>query len=193
MDKGKQLIYLFFLVMALGVAGWFFVHPKSNSNNNEANEALPDAIITGIRVLKFNEEGQLSNRLYAPKMVHFIKDNISLFTHPAIVIYGQQDKAPWLIKANRASALHGDEQIDLMGHVRIHQPKQGELQESIITTEFLRYFPQKKMAKTDHLIELKRPGLQVSAHGMEAYLDSEHITLLSQARGLYDPSITRTP
>ena len=192
MDKSKQFIYLFILFLALGTAGWYYVHPKKTHHSVVNNDSLPDAIVTGVRLLKFNEAGLLSNRVYAPKMVHFIKDNISLFTHPAIVIYGQPNTAPWLIKSNRGSAIHGDEEIDLSGHVRIHQPRQGDKPESIITTEFLRYFPQKKMAQTSQHIELKRPGLTISSEGMQAFLDTERVTLLSQARGLYEPSTTAT-
>lgn len=192
MAKHKQLFYFLLLLFSISVAGWYYIHPRHKNQLSKAKlNNSPDAIITGVRVVKYGEDGLLSHRVYAPKMQHYANHNTSVFTRPVMVVY-KRPQAPWTIKAKHAKAVDGDKRIDLSEHVVLHQTQSPHNIESTITTEALSYFPRSKEATTALPIQFKRPGMIVNSVGMKANIEQEHITLLSEARGRYEPQQTAT-
>lgn len=183
-DKSQHIIYVFLVLLGAGFMGWYYAGPAKPVNLSEQElTTRPDAIIDRIQLIKYDKSGKPIQQLSAKRLVHVPEGDTSYFTSP-IAIVQQEQQAPWHISAKHARADKGSEVLTLTDDVRLQQQHGQKL--TTINTQLLRYYPEKRLAKTDQTITLQQPGVNIRSQGMTAYLDQERV-LLTKARGYYDP------
>lgn len=160
--------------------------PQANmQHDSNALDELPDAIITNMHTVSFNESGQPAYIITTPELKHYAKASKSYLSEPHITIFKPPEQ-PWQIRSDHAVTENGTEIITLWDNVVLHQQTGISNVESTITTSELTYYPEKKMATTQAHIIYQQPGVKVSATGMRAYIEDEIVELLSEARGQYE-------
>lgn len=176
---------LLLILAIVSFFGWYQF--KANPKTSQPAAAV-DAFAIGVEGVQFNPLGQKRAEMQTPKLLHFTDQDSSILTTPYLVLYSQNNKAPWIISSQTGKTFNGTRKIDLIDNVVIHQPSGAENTDTVITTSLLHVFPKNQLANTDQLVTLVQSGVKITSKGMNAYLDQKRVTLLSQARGLYDPT-----
>ncbi len=184
----KKYYFLNALLLLLAIVSFFGWYQFKANLSAAKTEVGIDAFATGIDGVQFDELGQKQGELQSPKLLHFVNDDSSVLTTPLLTLYSKDNKAPWSISSQTGKTFNGTQKIDLIDNVVIHQPPGAQNQDTIITTSLLHIFPNQKLANTDKPVTLVQSGVKITSVGMNAYLDQKHVTLLSQARGFYDPN-----
>lgn len=181
----KQSFFSFtLLLVALGFSGWLFYTNNISKMTVAHNHAkTPDAFMVNASYLSFNAAGKLGNSFQIARMMHF-SNNQSLFTKPALVIYGE-NKEPWHIMANYGQSQMGIQEVHLWNDVVIHRPAGIKDHEMTITTNSLTIFPQIQSALTNQAITISQPGITVNSTGLRANLKKGEIELLSKEKATY--------
>lgn len=173
------------LLAIVSFFGWYHFTSKPHDSKTTADV---DAFAMGIDGVQFDALGQKQGELKSPQLLHLARDDSSLLTTPELTLYSKDNKAPWTISSQSGKTFNGIEKVDLIDNVVIHQPVGAQNQETTIMTSLLHIFPDKQWANTDKPVTLIQSGIKITSVGMNAYLDQKHVTLLSQARGFYDPN-----
>lgn len=184
----KKYYFLNILLLLLAIVsflGWYQF--KTNPSPVKTADSI-DAFAMGIQGVQFDELGQKQGEMDSPKLLHFASEDSSVLTTPLITLYSKDNKAPWSISSQTGKTFNGTEKVDLIDNVVIHQPPGAQNQDTTITTSLLHIFPNQNLANTDKPVTLVQSGVKITSVGMNAYLDQKHVTLLSQARGFYDPN-----
>lgn len=187
MHAVKQAIWLFGALLALACSGYYFAIPAATVRlDAKTLSTTADTIITNLSVRQFDSHGQLSNYMHTKELRHIPQGNTHLLTTPHIII-AQAKQPNWDIRAAKARAINGGEQITFTHRVVVHQPQDSHTQESTLRTEELTYFPKQKLAVSKVAITFERPGSIVHSQGMRADLANDHVQL-SNAHATYEPN-----
>lgn len=173
------------LIFALIFSGYLIRQITSNRATAAHNSTdTPDSFMVNATYLRMDQNGNLHNKIFVTKMLHYTNNNMSDFTNPKVIIYGK-DQSPWNITANYGQSEAGIEKVYLWNNVKIHQAASTNNSEMTITTTKLTIFPQTQSAETDQPITIIQPGEQVNSVGLKANLQKGEVQLLSQAKGVY--------
>ena len=192
MIKLKAIAYIMLAVILIGLGTSLF---EVISNQNKTTAAppsdQPDSFAVGVRVVRYNKNGDVSIELAAPQLSHFSTTNNTVFFQPKIVLYTKQQQ-PWTITAKTGVAQNGFDIIHLIGNVVVHQPFGPKNQETSITTSALDLNINLQIAVTKQPITLSQKGKNksiatVKSIGMQANEKTGQILLFSQVRGYYVP------
>jgi lipopolysaccharide export system protein LptC len=187
MNAAKQILWLFFTLITLACSGWYYSHSSSIARlDKEALANSVEATVFQLKVRQFDAQGTLTNLLMTPIMNHVQKGDVYFLQQPHILV-SQKEQQPWDIRSNNAQSFDGGERILFTGNVIVRQKQDNQLQESILKTEAVTYFPKEKKASTDLLVTYEQPGNIIQSLGMNAYLNEKRVELLHQARGSYVP------
>ncbi|MCD6045408.1 MAG: lptC [Gammaproteobacteria bacterium] len=184
----KKYYFLNVLLLLLAIVSFLGWYQFKTNPSTAKTAASIDAFAIGIQGVQFDELGQKQGEMDSPKLLHFARDDSSVLTTPLITLYSKDNKAPWSISSQTGKTFNGTEKVDLIDNVVIHQSPGAQNQDTTITTSLLHIFPNQQLANTDKPVTLVQSGVKITSVGMNAYLDQKHVTLLSQARGFYDPS-----
>lgn len=187
----KYGIITFLLALIAGATFYMaYLSNQASATLNKNSQSLEiDSILYGIRSTRFNNQGNIQSVFSAAKLIHYKKTNDTQFVKPKIILYSQtQDtKTPWVITAHSGKSFKGSHEILLQDHVKIHQNATSQHGDLTIITSQLTYYPDKQLASTDAVIYLQQPGLTIKGRGLRAELADEHIQLLHEAQGNYEP------
>lgn len=184
----KKYYFLNALLLLIAIVSFFGWYHFATNLSTAKKETSIDAFATGIYGVQFDELGQKQGEINSPKLLHFSSDDSSLLTTPLITLYSKDNKAPWIISSQTGKTFNDTQKIDLIDNVVIHQPSGAQNPDTVISTSLLHIFPNEKLANTDKAVTLVQSGIKITSVGMNAYLDKKQVTLLSQARGFYDPN-----
>ncbi len=184
----KKYYFINALLLLLAIVSFLGWYNYTGNPGNAKTTAKIDAFAIDIDGMQFDVLGQKQGELKSPKLLHFANDDSSLLTTPRLTLYSKDNKAPWSITSQTGKTFNGTEKVDLIDNVVIHQPTSAQNQDTTISTSLLHIFPKQQLANTDKSVTLVQSGVKITSIGMNAYLDQKHVTLLSQARGFYDPT-----
>ncbi len=165
---------------------WLLRQTEKTAIITSQNDTLPDFIAQNILAIETGETGQVHNKFFAPKIVHYAKNDRAVYTKPHIISYPVTGKEPWDIKANAGESEHGTNKIILTDNVRIHEPAGKLNSDTWITTSKLVIYPKENYAETDQPVTFTEPGIVVKSVGMRVYFKEKRVELLNKAQGVYD-------
>jgi len=185
----KKSIFIGILVVILSYTFWLVQETSDTNTNAKKSDNRPDFFAKNVYATEYDQAGKLIHKLQTPYLIHYALDDMSDLISPAITIYSDKDaKQPWFITSKTGKAIHGTDIIDLIGNVVIHQPAGPANDDVIIHTEALTVYPKQNYAKTNKLVTIDEPGINVSAIGMKVYFKEKRVELLQSAKGVYDQS-----
>lgn len=139
-------------------------------------------------------------RHYQIEPGHEQNSDYALIDKPHIVLYdnyqyietdnkgntGNNSNIPWIITADSAHSNFDGSIITLSGNVLAWQTI-NNLTRNELKTEKLILEPNKKFAQTDKAVTISNPGNIVNGVGMQAFLQSNIIKLLSRVKSVHEP------
>lgn len=188
MKSPKQALNLVMTLLAITTSAWYYTYQKPPLfEGKKVSNLGVDTIITNLDVVKFNDKGELINKLSTPMMQHFPKEDQNLLETPHITII-QDGNPPWEISSKKALSVNSLEKIIFTQNVVVHQNAANKTPESTLNTEELTYYPKENKATSTLFVSFKQSGTQIDATGMNAYLDKQRVELLHEARATYVPN-----
>jgi lipopolysaccharide export system protein LptC len=189
---GKNVILSSALLITLSLS-WWLVNASFIQNHMAlpANSpSTPDGFMTEANYTHFDENGDIQNQIYSPKVTHYSENDTSFLTKPSLVMH-TLDHQTWIITAENGSSTHGTKEILLKDNVKVERIKVLQNTTSTLTTDLLRAYPDTNLAETDQPVTIIQPGSIVKSIGMTANLKTGDINLLSQAQGVFLPATAK--
>lgn len=188
--RSKFIVLTTFLLIVSSGSVVLLFHNQHSNPENIAEIHLkhqPDLIILNSTTSSYDEHGLLKSQLTAKKTVHFDFQNSTIMTEPRMVIY-TADHNVWNIQADRGHMVDGSQVIYLKGHVVLQSPGTVTSAATTVTTSTLTYYPARSFAETNQDVTILKPGVTLSAKGMNADLKKGIMITKSKTRGTYDPT-----
>ncbi|HEY7743371.1 MAG TPA: LPS export ABC transporter periplasmic protein LptC [Burkholderiales bacterium] len=147
----------------------------------------PDYIVEKLTGVRMGEDGKVSYSLTAAKLVHYPDDDSTLLTSPRFVSYGSP-KAPVTVTSSEGVISSKGEHVYFQDDVRVTRAAYDGASELVMRTDFLRVVPDQHLALTDRPVTVTDDANTVTAVGLEMNSETRVIKLLSNVRGVYEPS-----
>lgn len=103
------------------------------------------------------------------------------------VDYGRDGTASWRIKADQATLLEGNQQLELTGSVEAVWAGDGQSSSMRLTTDNLAFDAAQQIVETDAMVRFDVGLGQLVATGMRASLENDTVQLRSNIRGQFNP------
>ncbi|HSB49655.1 MAG TPA: LPS export ABC transporter periplasmic protein LptC [Burkholderiales bacterium] len=147
----------------------------------------PDYIVEKLTGVRMGEDGKVSYSLTAAKLVHYPDDDSTLLTSPKFVSYGSP-KATVTVTSSEGVISSKGEHVYFQDDVRVTRAAHDGTGELLMRTDFLRVVPDQHLALTDRPVTVTDDANTVTAVGLEMNNETRVIKLLSNVRGVYEPS-----
>jgi len=146
-----------------------------------------NAFMTNPFYKDYNKKGQIHSQLQATRMQHYFGQDTSIFTNPKILIY-TDERIPWHITSEYGRSQQGTQKVFLYENVKLFQPQLPNHPKTTILTSELTIYPNRSFAKSDKKVKIKQPGTVVNGKGITADFKTSIFTLVSNSRGIYQPT-----
>lgn len=148
-----------------------------------------DYYMNNMRTTRFTADGQVAYRLNASRITHYPEGDHAVLENPDLFWSGE-GKAPWQLSASSGdlhkAASSDEDELLLEGDVLLTS-ESADGKPIRIATETLTVLTLSRMATTASAVSLATPGASSQAVGMELRLEDNHIKLLNEVRGSYEP------
>lgn len=157
-----------------------------------AVKTFPLMFMSDVDTREFNSEGQLHYQLKTPLVHHYQigakpdPKDYTLFDLPQLVFLGDPKQPAWYITAKAGRSDDNGNWFTLNTDVLVQQntASQGVVS---ITTEQLRINAHEQFAETDKAVTMRAAKGKMESVGMRADIKNDHIELLSNVKGTYEP------
>ncbi|HWV15621.1 MAG TPA: LPS export ABC transporter periplasmic protein LptC [Cellvibrio sp.] len=158
----------------------------------QAVKEFPQVFMTNVDMREFTTDGSLHLQLKTPLIRHFQKGKISgpedytLFDLPQIVFLGDEKKPAWYMTAQLGRNYNNGDHLTLSTDVLAQQTSKSQGTISISTSE-LQVNTREQFAETDKTVTMRSAKTHLQTKGMRASIKEDHIELLSNVTGTYEP------
>ena len=149
----------------------------------------PDYVVEKLTAVSLSQAGAASYTLAAAKMVHYPDGDTTLLTTPRFISYASA-KAPVTITSSEAVVSANGQHVYFQDDVRVTRAAHESASELVVKTTFLHVIPDDNLAMTDRAVTITDATGTVAAVGLELNNATRVLKLLSNVRGIYDPSNT---
>lgn len=178
------------LVVLLLAAGgtWWLLRQTALQGAQVARQKshAPDYYFTDAQVTTLDVKGRKESELTAPRMLHHPDDD-SIEAFSPKMLYLPANGLPWNMQADHAVEPSGGRIIQFDGHVQIQHPGVNGGPPLTVDTDKMTLDLDTHTAVTDSPVRVTQGDNRLTAVGMEAYLDEDHLLLRTEVRGLYVP------
>lgn len=166
-------------VMTLYLTLYWDSNPPISLLSRQADPNRVDLYAEQIHGIKYDENGQPVQRLWATRMDNYPVRGESVLQAPVLLSVGK-DGEVWNTTATTGTLI-GENEIQLHDRVVITDSKKSMQ----FSTEALTYFPDRLEATSDVAVTLTRLGDTTTAVGMRAYLARNRIELLKKVTSIH--------
>lgn len=200
----RQLMAKQLLVAVLLFAGLGLLLSTNNSTRNQQHQSSEDLTINAadwfakdVTARIFDANGNLERKLQAKQLLHYDNDQTTQIKQPHFTLT-KPAQPPWTSSAETGVAYHQDgseriERLQLRGKVKLLRQKTTTSPAMEMHTDELTLYPDQAKADSASRIKLEQPGHRIKAHGMQASLKDETVTLLDGVHGHHDLHTTAEP
>lgn len=157
---------------------YFVWHPLA------VNPHYPDEFAEQVTVVRTDQQGNIEDKFFVPKIWHFSPSNRTLFYEPQMTMMVKQQN-PWVASAQWGESTNGDAVIHLWNNVIVTQQKSMHNPAGIVQTSSLLLYPHTHEITTNQYISAQQGGLSATSVGMKLNMDQHALELLSQVSGTY--------
>lgn len=182
------------VVVLIVVFTTFKYSSTQNSTSEQQAEAkvFPHFYITDVEMRQYDTDGSVRYQMNTPLVRRFqVQDrpsdkDYSLFETPVFVLVNDPQKPGWFVTAKEGRLDNNDVWFTLTQDVLARQTSEKQGETTINTTD-LRLNLQEQFAETDKAVTMRAAKSEITATGLRANMKSEHIELLSNVKGRYEP------
>ena len=146
---------------------------------------LPDYVATQLDSVTYDKDGQLSSRVSAEHMEHFQDKDLTIFSKPEYLLYGDDINSPWKITAQQGRLMKAQGQVFLDDSVEIRAVNKQEPLQSVVTKHLQMDLNDKTM-ESEEMVYIKGNGFKSQGLGLYADFNQETVRLKSQVTGTYE-------
>ena len=144
----------------------------------------PDAIVDNLTATTLDQSGMPHFILQTKQLVHYTDDDSTTLSAPDITALTPLQPSV-RITALRGNVSSKGDLLELQDEVKIVRAASPPLSELVITTAYLKVFPDKELSQTDQAVLLKDANNTVNAVGVDMENRAQTIKLLSQVKALH--------
>ncbi|WP_100644519.1 LPS export ABC transporter periplasmic protein LptC [Alteromonas facilis] len=182
---GYSISALFILALATYIPTWL-KDESPETVGSEEDIYQPTYQAKNLRSALYDNDGQLSHRIFAQEMEHYEQLGFVYFKQPQYTIYMEDDQTPWRVTADEGT-LYDDNRIQLERNVIIQSLSQEEFVKTI-STEFLQINLETKIMTSDQAVTIVGEDYQIESDGLEADLNLKTYELQQHVQTIYSPS-----
>lgn len=153
---------------------------------------FPHTYITNVQVRHYDQAGKLHYQMDSPLIRSFqmhaaaSAEDYSLLQTPVFILVNNPDKPGWYVTSQEGRLDSNNEWFTLLQDVIATQTteKQGT---TTIATSDLRLNTREQFAETSKAVTMRAAQSQITGVGMRADIKRDHIQLLSNVKGTYEP------
>lgn len=164
---------------------WQVQQKRGDTDDNLSNSDRPDYIVQDVRSIEFNKEGQVNSLVTAKHMEHYELNNQTDFTQPVYLVYPDQGKAKWQIRADLGRLNKDIGKVVLENNVIIDAISPGEPIQTL-STSFLELDLNTMIMTSDRIIYVTGKDFNIQGQGLYADLNAQEVQLISQVVGTYE-------
>lgn len=154
--------------------------------SHDSIELKPFEYMRNINLYKYNINGILQTKIIADYWQFFPKQQASIITNPNIMLYKDNNDSYNMI-ASKAT-INKEKIIKLFNNVSIQQYKYDKKEGFNLRTTYLELNPDTNIAYTPENIIITKPGLTITATGMQANLKYNDLDLHKNVSTKYEPT-----
>ncbi len=180
--------YAIFFVLFFASLFYFSFQKTANLTYSSASPVIVDQSLKGIKALRFDEKGQLTEILHMATWKHIQGNPISELEAPFLEIY--QPDGSWFISAKNGHSIQANihskiEKLQLFNEVSVKRVSINKKADWELKTEHLDFHPQLSTASTQDPVVIIGQGMQIHAKGMNANLKNHTLNLLNDVKSHY--------
>jgi lipopolysaccharide export system protein LptC len=141
----------------------------------------PDYVIENFSVIRTEADGIVRHRLTAKRMVHYPDEDTTQLQQPYFVDI-EPGKPVMRVHAEEGRLFNKNEEMHLIGNVRVYREATRNRQATTVETPFLHIIPASDMASTNSPVMITEGKMVVRAVGMELNDNTGITRLLSKVR-----------
>lgn len=179
-------VLLILAALLLAAVGYWNIDPDSFSGKpaqGDAQNAI-DFYAINATTLQYQADGKLHYELTTAKVEHVNASDITLLTHPDLLLY-RDSELPWHVRSERGEVAPQGAEVELIDQVRVERTD-AKGRPIILSTSRLTVFPEKEYAQTRQAVRIDAANGVTTAQGMKAYLNDGRMLLLSNVRGQHE-------
>lgn len=181
--RGALTVMLLLIAIA---AGWAILHERKSLRPTGQAEARPDYILHDFEIISLGKDGREGFTLQAPKLARTPGKNEINIDLP-VFLFPDKNGERWRSRSATGWVNGEGNEVHLRGNVILDNPEGAKAIR--VETEALNVYTETNRATSDQLVTVTQPGATIRGRGLEAQLDSQHVTLKSEVRATYAPSI----
>ena len=181
--RGWLTLALLIAVIAAAIA---ILREQRNLRATGEAQARADYVLHDFEIISLKKDGSEGFTLQAPKLARTPGSREMNIDTPVFLFPDSSDKR-WRSQSNTAWVNADASEVRLRGDVRFDSPDGSHPMR--MQTESLDVFPDANRATTEAQVTVTQPGSILRGRGLEAQLDENRVTLKSEVRASYAPSI----
>lgn len=178
------------LTLLLGATAGSWVLLQSSSREPGALASTgpeqPGYYLNDATILGTDADGTQLYRLEAARIRHLpANDEVTL--DAVVVRYSDGSQPDWFARANQGTIIEQGMLIRLTGEVILQDGNADPREKLLIETNALDFRPRERKASTEAGVRVTRPGVVLTATGMDADLGEERLQLKADVNGRFSP------
>ena len=173
------------LLAAIG-SGIAIVRQQKTMLVDGVADTRPDYVLHNFEAITLDKQGKEGFTLQAPKLARS-PDSREMNIDTPTFLFPDKDGSRWRSQSKTAWVNADGSEVRLRGDVRFDNPEGS--QRMRMETDALDVFPDASRATSDQPVTITQPGSIIRGRGLEAQLDENRVTLKSEVRAQYAPSI----
>lgn len=182
MNRVTIAIFVFF---STALYLYWQVQLKQGQQQVKSQVELPDYVATQLNSVTYDKNGQLSSQVSAEYMEHFKEKDLTLFSKPEYLLYGDDIHSPWQITALQGRLNKRQGKVFLEGEVKIKAVNKQEPLQSVVT-KHLQMDLNSKTMESDEMVYIRGNGFKSQGLGLYADFNQQTVRLQSQVTGTYE-------
>ncbi len=176
------------ILLAAAAGSWLLIRSTSEQVQSARQDSadLPGYYLKDAAILGTGDGGDLLYRIEADDIRHLPgEDRVALTA--VRIRYNDGTQMAWSATAQGGSIDGQGANIQLVGEVRLRSENPEDKGQFLIETSVLDFQPRRQFASTADAVRITRPGVVLTAQGMEADLNREVLKLNANVSGRFNP------
>jgi len=174
------------LLVLAAATRWLLVSLADDDDAPRLPSARSDYTLEDFDLQVMNDAGQPSFRVISPFLEKSPDDGSVTVDTPVVFLY-DRGAENWRIDSASGWIRADGEELERRGDVVLDRRQPEAL---TIRTPSLWIYPELEQARSQQAVRIERPGVTLEGVGMNAWLGSQRIELLSEVKGHYEPPPT---
>jgi len=181
----RGVLTLVLLAIAIA-AGWAIIRQRADLRATGPADARPDYVLHDFQIITLQKDGTEGFTLQAPKLARTAGNHEMNIEQPTF-LFPDKNGDRWRSRSATGWVNGEGSEVRLRGNVILDNP--GGDKGMRVETQSLDVFPDADRATTPDQVTITQPGATIRGRGLEAQLDTQRVTLKSEVRPQYAPSI----